>query len=57
MSLLWVVVLIIVPAVLAFAYWRRERHHASRYVETAAWQQEHWQDEHEREKFAQQRDL
>jgi len=57
MSLLWVLVVIAVLMAVAFIYWRRGRHHATRYVETPAWQQEHWQEEHEREKVAQQRDL
>ena len=55
MSLLWVLV-IAVPVAAALAYRQRMRRRA-RYVDTPAWTQEHWQEEHERDKAALRRSL
>jgi hypothetical protein len=54
MSLLWVLV-IAVPIAAAFVHRRHRVRHAVRYVDTPAWKQEHWQQEHERDKLAQRR--
>jgi hypothetical protein len=54
MSLLWV--LVIAVAVAAALVHRRQRTRR-RYVDTPAWTQEHWQEEHERDKAALRRRL
>jgi hypothetical protein len=57
MSLAWVL-LIVAIVVLAGAVWlRRKRSHSARYVDTPSWQQEHWQEEHDRGRAARQRAL
>jgi hypothetical protein len=56
MSLLWVLVIAVpVAAVLLHRRHRRRRH--VRYVDTPAWTEEHWQEEHERDKVALRRRL
>jgi len=54
MSLLWV--LVIAVAVAAGLVHRRQRMRR-RYVDTPAWTQEHWREEHERDKAALRRRL
>ena len=54
MSLLWVLI-IAVPIAAALVH--RRHHRRTRYVDTPAWKQEHWQEEHERDKVAQRRTL
>jgi hypothetical protein len=56
MSLLWVLV-IAVPIVAVLVHRRHRMRHRTRYVDTPAWTQEHWQEEHERDKLAQRRRL
>jgi|SoimicmetaTmtLAB_FD_contig_31_18106238_length_459_multi_2_in_0_out_0_2 hypothetical protein len=56
MSLLWVLV-VAVPVAAALAYGRQRMRRRARYVETPAWTQEHWQEEHERDKAALRRSL
>lgn len=56
--LLWALIIggvLVVAAV--FMHWLDRMHRRARYVETPAWQREHWQEEHERAKFAQKRAL
>ena len=55
MSLLWVLVIAAVAA--ALAYRRQRMRRRARYVDTPAWTQEHWQEEHERDKAALRRSL
>jgi hypothetical protein len=56
MSLLWVLVIAVpVAAVLLHRRYRRRRR--ARYVDTPAWTEEHWQEEHERDKVALRRRL
>jgi hypothetical protein len=54
MSLLWV---LIIAVVIAAAIVHRRYRHRIRYVDTPAWKQEHWEEEHERDKLAQRRKL
>jgi hypothetical protein len=56
MSLLWVLA-IAVPIAAALVFWRQRMRYPVRYVDTPAWTQEHWQEEHERDKIAQRRRL
>jgi hypothetical protein len=56
MSLLWVLV-IAVPLIAVIALRRRRVTAHRRYIDTPAWQQEHWHAEHERERIARQRML
>jgi hypothetical protein len=56
MSLLWVLV-IAVPVAAGLAYRRQRMRRRARYVDTPAWTQEHWQEEHERDKVALRRSL
>ena len=54
MSLLWVLV---IAVVVAAALVHRRQRTRRRYVDTPAWTQEHWQEEHERDKAALRRRL
>jgi len=54
MSLLWVLV---VAAVAVLLHRRHRRRRRARYVDTPAWTDEHWQEEHERDKIALRRRL
>jgi hypothetical protein len=54
--LLWASIIggvLIVVAV--FVHWLDRMQHRAHYVDTPAWQREHWQEQHERAKFAQRR--
>jgi hypothetical protein len=56
MSLLWVLIIaVLIAAALVHRLYRM--HRRDRYVDTPAWEQEHWQEEHERDKVAQRRAL
>ena len=54
--LAWVLGLVVVIALFGGIrlLFRRQR---SRYIDSPAWQREHWEEEHEREKITQQRQL
>jgi hypothetical protein len=57
MSLAWVLFIVAAILVLVGAgWWRRKRLRSrpARYVDTPAWRQEHWQEEHDRERAARQ---
>jgi hypothetical protein len=56
MSLLWVPVIAVAVAVV-LVYRRHRLRYRARYVDTPAWEQEHWQEEHERDKIALRREL
>ena len=56
MSLLWVLA-IVVAAVAALLHRRHRMRRRARYVDTPAWTDEHWQEEHERDKIALRRRL
>jgi hypothetical protein len=56
MSLLWVLA-IAVPVAAALAYWRHRTQRRARYVDTPAWTEKHWQEEHERDKVGLRRSL
>lgn len=55
--LLWAFIIAGVLAIAAsfIIYWLDLLHRRARYVDTPAWHREHWQEEHERTKFAQRR--
>jgi len=55
MSLVWAVIAIAALVAMGFRLGRHAAQHRPRYIDSAAWAEEHWREKHERAKTDQQR--
>jgi hypothetical protein len=55
MTFFWGVVAVVILAAMAVALGRHASRHRPRFIDSAAWTEEHWRERHERDKAAQQR--
>lgn len=55
MTLFWGVMAVVAMLAMAVALGRHASRHRPRFIDSAAWTEEHWRERHEREKTAQQR--